>query len=41
MHAVQVLSNEWETLSLADRIFLLEKTGIGLDQYLTGLNLTY
>ena len=41
MTPVQLLSNEWDILSLADKISLLEKTGIGLDQYLTGLNLTY
>ena len=41
MEAPRIASKSWERMSLAGRIELLENTGIGLDEYMTALNLAY
>ena len=41
MNVPQVAMNAWERMSLSSRIEVLENTCIGIDEYMTALNLTY
>ena len=41
MHCPRMAMDAWEKMSLAERIEVLENTGIGMDEYMTALNLAY
>ena len=41
MNAARVAMNSWERMSLAGRIEILENTCIGIDEYMSALNLSY